>query len=245
MVDEDETVQVGPRLFNVAALALSGRGDRALLSGRHKLSSPVLYATVAAWHAAVLSRRKWRHMQIDDPGDEAPPPRLRTPVTIHAPQLKRGVSPPPLGVHSSGWSDKASGWQSHKRAPNWLRKPKNFGGPVYFYLPDSSLWTTMPNGLFMQVDECSGVLEAAAISHNETLLRVCLNSWSSRASVTRVWRYKMSLFGCNAADSTTASQEAFASAEEARFTSSDAIFGASFGPLEDVDEEDEDQEDCV
>jgi len=216
------------KLFSIAALTWSAPYS----------SKPLLHAAVVAWRTAAAARRKWHRMQIDDPGDEAPRPRLRTPVLSHAPQDKRGVSPPPLGV--SGWSDMGNGWQKHKRAPKWMRKAKSISGPVYFYLPDDSLWMTMPNGLFLQVDECSGVLEAAAISHNESLLRMCLSSWQSRASVTRVWRYKMSLFGCNAADSTTASQEAFASAEEARFTSSDALFRDSFGPLEDVDELDED-----
>lgn len=203
------------KLFTQAALTLSAPHS----------SRPLLDAAFAAWRTAAAACRKWRRMEIDDPGDEAPRPRLRTPATIHAPQDKRGVSPPPLGV--SGWSDMANGWQRHKRAPNWLRKPKSIGGPVYFYKPDDSLWMTMPNGLFMCADECSGLIAAAATCFNDSLLRMCFSSWRCRASVTRTWRFKMSLFGMSAADSTSASQDAYASAEDVRFTSSDALLVAS------------------
>lgn len=119
-----------------------------------------------------------------------------------------------------------NGWQKHKQAPKWLRKSRNLSGPVYFHLPDDTLWMTMPNDLFMQVDECTGVLAATRASFNNSLLRMCFSGWHCQVSIIKQWRFKISLFGGNA-DETSESHDAYASAEEARFTSSDALYLAA------------------
>jgi len=218
MPETDQADKPRSKLFTVAMLTLAAPCG----------SRPLLHATVGAWRAAAASRRKWRRIHIEDPGDEAPRPHLRTPADAHVPQdkHKRGVSPPPLDV--SGWAEMGNGWQKHKRAPKWLRKSTGFGSPVYFYLPDDSLWMTMPNGLFMSVDECSGLLADTRACFNNSLLQMCFSSWRCQASVTRQWRYKISLFGVSAGDLSHAeSHDAYASAEDCRFTSSDALLLAS------------------
>lgn len=214
MVETAQAGKPGSKLFAVAALTLAAPCG----------SQPFLRATFGAWRVTAAGCRKWRRLQIEDPSDEAPRPRLRTPANVHVPQNRRGVSPPPL--HPCGWSEMASGWQKHKRAPKWLRKATGSGGPVYFYLPDDSLWMTMPNGLFMCVDESGGLLADSIASFNSSLLEMCFSCWHRQASVTKQWRYKISLFGSTTAGSTGESHDPYASAEEARFTSSDAFFGA-------------------
>lgn len=191
-----------------------------------RINAPRIRAVAfAAWRAAAAAGRKWRRMELEEPGDEAPRPILRSPAQIHVPQQRRGVSPPPMG--EAGWIAMSNGWQRHRRSPNWLRKTNNSGGPVFFYLPDDSLWMTMPNGLFMSVDECSGLIAAGIACFNSQMLRMCFSSWRCQASVTRQWRYKIHLFGGSDADLTTASQALYNSAENARFTSSDACLDAS------------------
>lgn len=185
---------------------------------------------VKAWQSITQASQKWKHMQIEDTCEEAAPLRLRSPVSVHAPPSGGGVSPPPLT--DCGWSDAGTGWQRHLRAPNWVRKPKGLGGPVFCYKPGDSLWMTMPSGLFMCVDNCDGLLEVAAASHHTKLLRTCFSSWRCRTSVSKTWKYKMALFGSSgddstAADSCVSSWDAYASAEAERFTSSDAMLCAS------------------
>lgn len=199
-----------PKVFTLAAFTLAAPCGSRLQ----------LHVIIAAWRVAAAACRKWRKMEIDDPGEEAPHLRLRTPSKVHLPKQWDGVTPPPF--HGSGWADTGNGWQKHRRALEWLRKPKGFGGPAYFYLPDDSLWMTMPNGLFMCVDMCSESLAATVASCKSSLLQSCFSSWRCQASITRQWRYKISLFGMSAADSTTQSHDPYASAEDARFTSSDA-----------------------
>lgn len=192
-------------------------------------SEPYLHAIIAAWRTAAAAGRKWRRMEIDDPSDEVPQPRLRTPAHVHLAKELRGVSPPPF--HVCGWSDTGNGRQKHRKTEKWLRKPKGFGGPAFFYLPDDSLWMTMPNGLFMCVDEYTESLSAKLASSKNSLLVSCFSSWRCQASITRQWRYKIQLFGMNTVDSTSQSYDPYASAEDARFTSSDAQLEA----LEDQD----------
>lgn len=216
MVDAGYSGKRHSNLFPVAALTLTAPCG----------SRPLLGVIIAAWRAGAAKCRKWRRLEIEDPTDEGPRPHLRTPGCAHVAQNCRGVSPPPFA--QCGWTESGSGWQKHKRAPKWLRKEGGLSGPMYFYLPDDSLWMTMPNGLFMCVDEYDGLLADAASSFNSSLLLMCFSSWRCQASVTRQWRYKISLFGMSAADSTSASQDPYASAEECRFTSSDALMVTSF-----------------
>jgi hypothetical protein len=119
-----------------------------------------------------------------------------------------------------------NGWQKHRRAKKWLRKPNNMGGPMYFYVPDDTLWMTMPNGLFMQVDGNTGMLRDTIASFHKSLLRMVFSSWRCQASVTRQWRYKIGLFSFNDSGEAGESHDAFASAEDCRFTSSDACLAA-------------------
>jgi len=202
----------GSKVFQVAAVTLVA-----------PCGAPLLQAIVKAWRACAAASRKWRMLKIDDPGEEGERPPLRSPAHVHASQNQGGVSPPPF--HACGWHETSSGWQKHRRASKWLRKPGGFGGPVFFFLPDESLWTTTPSGLFMSVDECAGFLTSATNSFNESLLRMCFSTWRTQASVTIQWRYKISLFGSSADDSTMdKSHDSYASAEAERFTSSDAIW---------------------
>jgi len=212
-----QTNKLGPR-FATSAL-------RTLPTPRR--FEPHLHAIIAAWRTAAAACIKWRRMEIDDPSDEVPQPRLRSPAKVHLARESRGVSPPPF--HVGGWSDTGNGWQKHRKAEKWLRKPKGYGGPAFFYLPDDSLWMTMANGLFMCVDEYTESLSAQLASSKNSLLVSCLSSWRCQASITRQWRYKIALFGVSNVDSTSQSHDPYASAEDARFASSDAQLEALEG----------------
>lgn len=182
---------------------------------------------ISVWRAAAKYGRKWRQLEMESPTDEEIRPKLRSPTHANAPKSSRGVSPPPL--NKQGWLDMDNGWQKHKRAPKWLRKPNSIGGPVYFYLPDDTLWMTGPNGLFVRVDGSTGMLAESISVFNSSLQRMVFSSWKCRTSVTRQWRYKIGLFSFADSAASLESNDAYKSAEDCRFTSSDACLLDSIG----------------
>merc|ERR1719356_1740835 len=78
---------------------------------RSSRAKPILRAVFRSWRTNVASALKWRRMQIEEPPDELPVPKLRTPSKHHAPENRRGVSPPPMC--SEGWFEMKDGWQWH------------------------------------------------------------------------------------------------------------------------------------
>jgi len=181
---------------------------------------------------------------MDDPADEGPRPKMRSPThtKVRSPkhkgaiQSRRGVSPPPL--NKAGWADMGNGWQKHRRTHKWLRKP-SIDGPVYFYVPDDSLWMTMPNGLFMCLDGCKSVLADSITTFNSSLVQLVFRSWKCKTSVTQQWRHKIGLFNLGDSAGSCESYDAYASAEDCRFTSSDACLVAESSEEEEEEDEEE------
>eukprot|EP00928_Gymnodinium_smaydae_P094490 TRINITY_DN7944_c0_g1_i2.p2 TRINITY_DN7944_c0_g1~~TRINITY_DN7944_c0_g1_i2.p2 ORF type:complete len:281 (+),score=25.07 TRINITY_DN7944_c0_g1_i2:1133-1975(+) len=164
---------------------------RAALSLASASSPTFSRAVLLAWRSIADVNRKWRLMCTDDFGREACAPRLRTAARGHARRNRHGVSPPPL--HKKTWVDIGHGWQWHETAPKWLRKPNNFEGHVYFYLPNESLWRTLPSGLFVCVDTYESALAVLSSSLHHYLLRTCLRGWSCQVSIIKRWRHKISI----------------------------------------------------
>jgi len=178
----------------------------------------LLRALMAGWREAAFVIRKWRRLQCDDLGDEAPRPCMRTAAKGRQHRPKRGVSPPPF-EDARGWTQHDHGWQLHKRAPKWLRK-QHTDGDMYFYLPTESLWKVLPSGLFVCMDGQNRAL--LAMSSSSALLRTCLHDWRCMASVTKQWRLTMSMMTSSGISNTDAC-DPYAAADEVRFSTADAL----------------------
>lgn len=170
---------------------------RCVAVGSFSGTSPrlLLRAAWSAWAHEASESRLWRDGGVETTVESpVPRPALR----IAARGLRRtrhGVSPPP----DTGWSEASEGWQCHPAAQNWLRKQTDAEGHVFFYLPNESLWMQLRPGAFVCVDTYHEALAAFISAASGTLLKTCLLSWRSQASVVGAWRKRIRVMKAAAA----------------------------------------------
>eukprot|EP00439_Symbiodinium_sp_Y106_P011865 s3938_g1.t2 len=69
-------------------------------------------------------------------------------------QDHRGLSPPP----AEGWNVCETGWATHSATKTWRKRTADNGSELFFCVPESSCWATMPGKGLVPIDTCLSVL---------------------------------------------------------------------------------------